>query len=121
MKRIDFQNTWGYADFITLDEQSQLLEWIHEHEQDFRPTFRGSNPPGPYAVHRKCYTFKTHVAHPYPLIQTIKQRVINAESIGEWIPDPMYSDYIGYIFRQVGLYTAIKIKMNRGIHMYDIM
>jgi hypothetical protein len=93
MERIEFQGTWGYEDFITIDEQSQLLEWVYKNEQDFHilahhnETFK----------HRKCYTFKTHTTHPYPLIQTIKQRVINVESIGEWAPEPRFFDYIGYI------------------------
>jgi len=97
MEKIQFQGTWGYEDFITTDEQTQLLDWVRENEQDFRIITRPSATDITFESHRKCYTFKTHVTHPYPLIQTIKQRVIDAESIGEFLPEPMFSDYIGHV------------------------
>jgi hypothetical protein len=97
MEKIQFQGTWGYEDFITTDEQTQLLDWVQENEQDFRTITRGSITPGPFASHRKFYPFRTHVTHPYDLIQSIKQRVIDIESIGEWEPEPMFSDYIGHV------------------------
>lgn len=97
MNRIQFKGTWGYEDFITMEEQSQLLDWVQENEQDFRTITRNSDTPGPFASHRKFYTFKTHITHPYDLIQNIKQRVVDIESIEEWIPEPMFSDYIGYV------------------------
>jgi hypothetical protein len=96
MKQIEFQDTWGYENFITDEEHNQLMDWIHENEQDFHIITRG-NTPGPHAAHRKCYVFRNHLTHPFPLIQSIKQRVIEIESIGEWIPEPTFSDYIGYI------------------------
>jgi hypothetical protein len=96
MERTQFQDTWGYENFITDDEHNQLMDWIHENEQDFHIVTRG-NTPGPHAAHRKCYVFRNHLIHPFPLIQSIKQRVIEIESIGEWIPEPTFSDYIGYI------------------------
>lgn len=97
MKRTEFQGTWGYKDFITTDEQSQLLEWVYQNEQSFQTPTRGTTIPGPFAAHRKYYPFRTHITHPFPLIQTIKQRIIDLENIGEWEPEPMFSDYIGHV------------------------
>jgi hypothetical protein len=96
MKHIQFQGTWGYEDFITNDEHTQLMDWVRENEQNFTlPSDK--NLSKLFASHRKRYIFKTHKEHPYPLIQTIKQRIIDVESIEEWIPEPFWLDYIGYI------------------------
>jgi hypothetical protein len=97
MEKTQFQGTWGYEDFITIDEQTQLLDWVQENEQNFRIPTRGTTIPGPHAAHRKFYPFRTHVTHPYNLIQSIKKRVVDIESIGEWEPEPMFSDYIGHV------------------------
>ena len=97
MKKIQFQSTWGYEDFITTDEQTQLLDWVQENEHDFKIIIRGGDISNPVDSHRKFYTFKTHVTYPYDLIQHIKKRVVDIESIGEWIPEPMFSDYIGHV------------------------
>ena len=95
MERIQFQGAWGYENFITDDEHTQLMNWIHENEQKFTSTTNKN--PGPFTAHRKRYIFQNHPGHPFPLIQTIKQRVVDVESIGEWITEPLWSDYIGYI------------------------
>lgn len=87
IKKIEMNNTYGYENFITNEEQIFLLEWVEKNVNLFVPSKNGDN--------RKFYIVGDIKDTCLNLIQKIKNRVIDTENIKNWIKEPNYKDYIG--------------------------
>ena len=85
MDKIKIGSTYGYTDFITIDEQQLLMGWVNDHQSKFQ-----INGPG-----RKFGVIQRIVSMPFPLLEILRQRVVDLESIKDFKPEPVFQDYIG--------------------------
>jgi hypothetical protein len=95
MKRIELNDTYGYEDFITEEEQSELLLWTNQNSHLFKVNETGSDLiNAPYGS-RKIGILKKIKNSPLELVKKIKDRVIEIEQIKDWKEEPYFNDAIG--------------------------
>jgi len=85
MDKIEIGSTYGYKDFITVEEQQLLMSWVNDNQSKFR-----INGPG-----RKFGVIQQIESNPFPLLDILRQRVVDLESIKDYKPEPIFQDYIG--------------------------
>jgi hypothetical protein len=95
MKKIILNDTYGYEEFITKEEQEKLLLWTDSNSHLFGVnTINSDNIHAPYGSRRVCILRKIENS-PLDLVKKIKDRVIEVEKINDWILDPNFEDAIG--------------------------
>lgn len=94
MKKIELNDTYGYEDFITDEEQTFLLDWIYKNENNFdvNESF-ADETHAPYGSRKMC-RIQTTKNVPIDFIRKIKKRIIETENIQNWILDPVFNDLI---------------------------
>jgi hypothetical protein len=86
MKKITIGSTYGYANFITEDERKLILNWIEKYNHQFTPNGSGRK----FGI---VYDFPE-----YPkLIKNLRERIVNLEQIKNYLEEPTFKDYVGYI------------------------
>lgn len=95
MNRIELNGTYGYEEFITKEEQSELLLWTEFNSHLFEVNRTNSDFIGaPYGSRQIGILTKIENS-PLILVKKIKDRVIEIEKINDWISDPHFEDAIG--------------------------
>lgn len=94
--------TYGYEDFISDEEQSYLLDWTYKNENNFV-----SNNSYEYGDGKKIGFLHEIDNSPMDLVQKIKDRIVKIENIEEWILDPNFKDAIGINYKgaEIHLHT----------------
>lgn len=93
MKKIELHDTYGYENFINVEEQLFLLKWIEENINLFK-----INPitlEGELYGSRKAYIVENEDDGCFDLVKKIKNKLIKIENIKDWIEEPYYKDLIG--------------------------
>lgn len=86
MNKIKIGNTYGYANFISEDEQKIILNWVEKNKNNFTPNGFGRK----FGI---VYNF-----YDYPkLIHNLRERIIKLENIKEDLQEPVFKDYVGYV------------------------
>ena len=95
MKKIILNDTHGYEEFITNEEQEILLLWTDSNSHLFETNTTNSHTiNAPYGSRQNGVL--TRIPHsPLDLVKKIKDRVIEVEKINDWILDPYFEDAIG--------------------------
>lgn len=94
MKRIELNGTYGYEDFITNEEQNELLLWTKNNIHQFRVNEANNHiTNAPYGS-RKIGILSEIENSPIDLIKKIKDRVVEIEQIKDWIIEPYFQDAI---------------------------
>jgi hypothetical protein len=95
MNKIKLHDTYAYEDFISTEEQNELLKWVEENENLFKINQTGSDSiNAPYGSRKLCILQDTPNA-PIELVGKIKNRIIKIENIIDWVLDPYFKDAIG--------------------------
>jgi hypothetical protein len=95
MKRTELKGTYGYEDFITDEEQNELLEWTKNNSHLFRINETKSDSiNAPYGS-RRIGVLNEIKDSPLDLVKKIKDRVIGIEQIKDWMEEPYFQDAIG--------------------------
>jgi len=95
MKRIELNNTYGYENFITDVEQSELLLWVNNNRHLFQVNTTANDLiNSPYGS-RKIGILNKIKNAPLDLVKQIKDRVIELEKIENWKEEPYFNDAIG--------------------------
>jgi hypothetical protein len=95
MKRIVLHDTYGYDEFITKEEQENLLFWVNSNSHLFETNTTNSHSiNAPYGS-RQIGILRKIPDSPLELVKKIKDRVIEAEKINDWVLDPKFEDAIG--------------------------
>ena len=95
MKKIILNDTYGYEEFITNDEQKTLLFWTNSNSHLIKINTTNSHTiNAPYGS-RQIGILNKIPNSPLDLVKKIKDRVIEIEKINDWILDPMFEDAIG--------------------------
>lgn len=95
MNRIELNDTYGYEEFISIEEQNELLLWTDLNSHLFRVNTTNSDSiNAPYGS-RQIGVLSNFKNYPLDLIKRIKDRVIDVENINDWILDPQFEDAIG--------------------------
>jgi hypothetical protein len=95
MKLIQLNDTYGYEDFITNEEQSELLLWANSNSHLFNVNETGSDSVNAPYGSRKIGILKKIKNSPLELVKKIKDRVIEIEQIKNWKEEPDFKDAIG--------------------------
>ena len=95
MNRIALNDTYGYGEFITKEEQEELLLWTNSNSHLFEVNETNSDSiNAPYGS-RQIGILRKIENSPLDLVKKIKDRVIEIEKINDWILDPRFEDAIG--------------------------
>jgi hypothetical protein len=95
MKKVQLNDTYGYENFITAEENNILLNWINENHTKFNVNQSASTETlAPYGSRKFCTSDKID-NFPKEIVKKIKDRVIQIENIKEWIEEPTFKDLIG--------------------------
>ena len=95
MKKVQLNDTYAYEDFITDEEQEELLLWTNNNSYLFKVNQTGSDLiNAPYGS-RKIGVLKNIKNSPLDLVNKIKDRVIELEGIKNWKEEPYFQDAIG--------------------------
>jgi hypothetical protein len=95
MKRVELNDTYGYEDFITDEEQLQLLEWANKNSHLFQVNETGSDMVNSPYGSRKIGIIQKIKNSPIELVKRIKDRVVEIEQIKNWREEPYFKDAIG--------------------------
>ena len=85
MDKIKIGSTYGYLNFISLEEQQQLMDWVLKHE----PEFQDNRDARRYGVIQQIQN------EPFLLVEALRQRIIDVENIKDFKPEPFFQDYVG--------------------------
>jgi hypothetical protein len=95
MNRIELNDTYGYDEFITKEEQEKLLLWTDSNSYLFDVNTTNSSSIGAPYGSRQIGILRKIENSPLDLVKQIKDRVIEVENIKDWILDPYFEDAIG--------------------------
>lgn len=95
MNRIELNDTYGYEEFITIEEQQELLLWTSNNSNLFQINETGSDAVNSPYGSRKIGILKKIKNSPLELVKRIKDRVIEIEQIKNWKEEPDFKDAIG--------------------------
>jgi hypothetical protein len=95
MKKITLNDTYGYEEFITKEEQENLLFWTNSNSHLFQINTTNSHTINAPHGSRQIGVLRRIPNSPLGLVKKIKDRVIEIEKINDWILDPMFEDAIG--------------------------
>lgn len=122
MKKIIMNDTHGYEDFISEEEQNVLLKWVEDNQNLFLVNLTAANETNSPYGGRKYYNFKDKSSTIYDLIKKIKQRVIDNEKIGDWIEEPYFYDMIGINGEGGSIHTHTDSNLHGYTHVrYNVM
>jgi hypothetical protein len=79
-------DTWGYEEFISVEEQKELINWVYSN-------FHRLQANGKY---RFWYSFRDSDDSPN-ILNIIKKRLIDVEKIDPYIQDPFFGDFLGVV------------------------
>jgi hypothetical protein len=95
MKKLILNDTYAYEEFITKEEQENLLLWVNSNSHLFEINTTNSHTiNAPYGS-RQIGVLRRIPNSPLDLVKKIKDRVIELEKINDWILDPIFEDAIG--------------------------
>jgi hypothetical protein len=95
MKHVELNDTYGYEEFITTEEQENLLSWTNSNSHLFEiNTTNSRSISAPYGS-RQIGILRNIQDSPLDIVKKIKDRVIETEKINDWILDPRFEDAIG--------------------------
>jgi hypothetical protein len=122
MKRIQLNDTYGYENFITDEEQSELLLWTNKNSHLFKINQTASDTiNAPYGS-RKIGVLKNISTSPLELVKRIKDRIIEIEKIKNWKEEPYFNDAIGINEEGGSIHTHIDPNDADYIHIrYNII
>lgn len=86
MKKIELPLTWGYEDFITDEEQKNLIEFSFSIRNKLRP-----NGPGRFYHDKLTTHFKVPDCY-----KSVKSRIIEVENLKDYILDPVFGDFLSF-------------------------
>lgn len=103
--KIQFPTTWGYEDFITKEEQIQLVDWACSNLK-----FLGSNGPG------RFFGKISELTNSPDLLQILKKRIITLEGFQDYKNDPFFGDFISFNFDGAEIHEHIDPNEEGRVH-----
>lgn len=106
MLKVNLPNTWGYLDFITLEEQAQLLNFALKNKKHL-----GFNGAGRY--------YKAHIDKSLsitPLYKKIRQKIIDIESLHNFKYEPTFGDFLSFNESGGSIHKHIDPNLDGHIH-----
>jgi hypothetical protein len=117
MKRIELNSTYGYEDFITDEEQYELLTWTNNNSHLFKVNETGNSLiNAPYGS-RKIGILDKIQDSPLDLVKKIKDKVIEIEQIKNWIEEPHFKDAIGINEEGGSIHIHTDPNFNEYVHV----
>jgi len=114
MEKINLNNnTYGFKEFITINEQEELLYFINSNLSHFKSLIKREHQ---FASIEKIPNY------PEELIQTLRKRVIELDEIEKPYPELMFEDAVSILYKDG--YHGYHIDMNYGdwiLTRYNIM
>ena len=86
--KIKIPNSWAYKEFISIEEQTVLLQFANKHRDKLTPNGEG----------RFC---QVHIGLAFALsipeeLKVIKQRIIDTENLKDFLLDPTFGDFLSF-------------------------
>jgi hypothetical protein len=122
MKYIELNDTYGYEEFITNEEQEILLFWTNSNSHLFEINTTNSHTiNAPYGS-RQIGVLNRIPNSPLDIVKKIKDRVIEVEKINDWILDPNFEDAIGINREGGSIHTHTDMNVDGYTHVrYNII
>lgn len=117
MKKILFENTYGYDDFITETERVVLEKWALSAKNDMRKVHPKNNESDQKTKELIRHFGKLSEMENVPLlINQLREKLIDIEELEEFLPEPHNGDWIAIVGENAYVEPHIDSNLNKNYY-----